>query len=174
MIIKKLDVPWVVLLSMDSFYKALSPEEIELAHHNDYNFDHPNAFDYDLLFETLTKLKAGKSVQVPIYDFKTHSRLAKTRHVYGANVIVFEGIFGLYDPKINALMDLKLFVDTDDDTRLVRRLKRDISERGRDMQGVLRQYHRFVKPMFDEYIRPTMRNADIIIPRGAENVGTIR
>lgn len=189
MIIKNLDVPWVVLLSMDSFYKVLSPEEIKQAHANDYNFDHPSkyycviilicdntcldAFDYELLMETLQKLKAGKSVEVPIYDFKTHSRLPKTRRVYGANVVVFEGIFGLYDTAINELMDLKIFVDTDDDIRLVRRLKRDISERGRDINGVLRQYHRFVKPMFDAHIRPTMRHADIIIPRGADNIVAI-
>jgi uridine kinase len=170
MIIKQLDVPWVVLLCMDSFYKVLSPEESAKAYNNDYNFDHPSAFDYDLLFETLKDLKAGKSVNVPNYDFKTHSRTKNSRHVYGATVVIFEGILSLYDQRINELMDLKIFVDTDDDIRLSRRLKRDITERGRDLQGVLKQYQRFVKPAFDSYIRPTMKYADVIIPRGADNV----
>jgi uridine kinase len=99
--------------------------------------------------------------------------LPVTRHVYGANVIIFEGIYGLYDQRIVDLMDLKIFVDTDDDIRLARRLKRDIAERGREMKGVLRQYTKFVKPSFDQWIRPTMRNADVIIPRGADNLVAI-
>lgn len=97
----------------------------------------------------------------------------RSKHVYGANVIIFEGIFALWDPRIVELMDLKIFVDTDDDIRLARRLKRDIAERGRDLHGVLQQYNKFVKPSFDEYIRPTMRNADVIVPRGADNVVAI-
>ena len=89
----------------------------------------------------------------------------------GANVVIFEGIFALYDPRITELMDLKVFVDTDDDVRLARRLRRDIAERGRDLHGVIQQYTRFVKPSFDQFIRPTMRRADVIVPRGADNVG---
>eukprot|EP00158_Paraphelidium_tribonemae_P005232 Partr_v1_DN27235_c2_g1_i2_m38737 putative uridine kinase len=173
MIIKKLDVPWVVLLSMDSFYKALGPHDIARAHRNEYNFDDPNAFDYDLLVETLVDLKEGRSVKVPIYDFKTHSRLSATRQLYGANVVIFEGIYGLYDQRVVDMMDMRIFVDTDDDIRLSRRLRRDIAERGRDLNGVLQQYMRFVKPSFDQWIKPTMRHADVIVPRGADNVVAI-
>ncbi|OZJ04059.1 hypothetical protein BZG36_04659 [Bifiguratus adelaidae] len=172
-IIKNLKVPWVVIISMDSFYKALTKEQRNQAYANRYNFDHPNAFDFDILYQRLVKLKQGKAVEIPIYDFTTHSRMEKTQTVYGANVIIFEGIFAFYDPKIVDLMDLKIFVDTDADVRLARRLKRDISERGRDLNGVLDQYGRFVKPAFDDYIQPTVKNADVIIPRGLENVVAI-
>ena len=99
-------------------------------------------------------------MDVPVYDFATHSRLDKTTSMYGANVIIFEGIFALYDSRIRTIMDLKLFVDSDADVRLARRLRRDISERGRDIAGVLDQYARFVKPSFDEFIYPTVKYAD--------------
>ncbi|KAJ3329062.1 Uridine-cytidine kinase-like 1 [Blyttiomyces sp. JEL0837] len=172
-IIRQLGVPWVVLLQMDSFYKSLTKEQIEQAYQNNYDFDHPNAFDFDVLYETLLNLKKGIKVDVPVYDFATHSRLNKTTPVYGANVIIFEGIFALYDSKVRDLMDLKLFVDTDADVRLARRLKRDIAERGRDLHGVLAQYRKFVKPAFDEHISRTMKYADVIIPRGLDNVAAI-
>ncbi|RUS16214.1 hypothetical protein BC937DRAFT_91491 [Endogone sp. FLAS-F59071] len=158
---------------MDSFYKVLTPEQSAQARGNNFNFDHPSAFDYDILYETLIKLKKGKSVDIPVYNFSTHSREAKTKTIYGANVVIFEGIFALYDKRITNLMDLKIFVDTDADIRLARRLKRDITERGRDVQGVLQQYTRFVKPSFDDYIQPTVKNADVIIPRGLENAVAI-
>ncbi|KAG9284398.1 hypothetical protein G9A89_023655 [Geosiphon pyriformis] len=172
-IIKSLNVPWVILLSMDSFYKPLTLEQKAAADRSDHNFDHPNAFDYDTLLETLKNLKEGKSVEIPIYDFVTHSRLPKMTTVYGANVIIFEGIFALYDKRIMDLMELKIFVDTDADIRLARRLKRDISVRGRELHGVLQQYTRFVKPSFDDHIQPTVKNADVIIPRGFENLVAI-
>jgi len=168
-IIQELDVPWVVLLSMDSFYKVLTPEQHDMAIANNYNFDHPDSFDVDLLIETLKKLKKGIAVDIPIYDFKTHSRLKETRHIYGANIIVFEGIFALYFEEVRKLMDLMLFIDTDSDIRLARRMKRDIAERGRDIDGVLKQYIKFVKPSFEDYIQPSKKYADVIIPRGAEN-----
>ncbi|KAI9099946.1 uridine kinase [Phlyctochytrium arcticum] len=172
-IIRNLAVPWVILLSMDSFYKPLNAEQHAAAHNNEYDFDHPNAFDYDALYQTILNLKKGIKVDVPIYDFTTHNRLDKSQTVYGANVVVFEGIFALYDKKVRDLMDLKIFVDTDADIRLARRLKRDISERGRDIKGVLHQYQKFVKPAFDEHIYPTMKFADVIIPRGLDNVAAI-
>ncbi|GAB5592160.1 Uridine-cytidine kinase-like 1 [Umbelopsis nana] len=158
---------------MDSFYNILSPEDSALAHANNFDFDHPSAFDYDTLFDCLTKLKKGKSVEIPIYNFSTHSRESRTKTVYGANVIIFEGIFALYEKKIMDLMDLKIFVDTDADIRLARRLKRDIAERGRDLDGVLQQYTRFVKPSYDDFVQPTVKNADVIIPRGLENAVAI-
>ena len=172
-IIHELGVPWVVLLSMDSFYKVLNKEQSELARANNYNFDHPDAFDYDLMVETLTNLKKGIKVNVPIYDFTTHSRIEDTTTVYGANVVIFEGIFALYDERVRNMMDMKLFVDTDDDVRLARRLHRDITERGRDKFGVLEQYRRFVKPSFDSHIYPQMKHADVILPRGLDNVAAI-
>eukprot|EP00069_Balaena_mysticetus_P022650 bmy_14500T0 len=199
MIIEALDVPWVVLLSMDSFYKVLTRQQQEQAAHNNFNFDHPDAFDFDLIISTLKKLKQGKSVKVPIYDFTTHSRkkdwvgpagsaaqgwhsglraasghtipLQKT--LYGANVIIFEGIMAFADKTLLELLDMKIFVDTDSDIRLVRRLRRDISERGRDIEGVIKQYNKFVKPAFDQYIQPTMRVADIVVPRGSGNTVAI-
>uniref|UniRef100_A0A3B4C3I9 Uridine-cytidine kinase n=1 Tax=Pygocentrus nattereri TaxID=42514 RepID=A0A3B4C3I9_PYGNA len=172
-IIEALDVPWVVLLSMDSFYKVLSPEEQALAASNDYNFDHPGAFDFQLLVTTLRKLKQGKSVKIPVYDFTTHGRQKEWKNVYGASVIIFEGIMAFADKELLQLLDMKIFVDTDSDIRLVRRLKRDISERGRDIEGVIKQYNKFVKPAFEQYIEPTMRLADIVVPRGGGNMVAI-
>ncbi|KAI9218710.1 uridine-cytidine kinase 1-like 1 [Blastocladiella britannica] len=166
--------PQVVLLSMDSFYKSLSAEQIAAAHRNEHDFDHPSSFDYDLLFTVLNDLREGKRVEVPVYDFATHSRLRdKTTPVYGANVIIFEGIFALYDPQVRSVMDLMVYVDTDADVCLARRLRRDIAERGRDAAGVLQQYARFVKPALDKFIRPTMAHADMIVPRGKENIVAI-
>uniref|UniRef100_A0A8C4U9W3 uridine/cytidine kinase n=1 Tax=Falco tinnunculus TaxID=100819 RepID=A0A8C4U9W3_FALTI len=144
-IIEALDVPWVVLLSMDSFYKVLDEGQQALAARSDYNFDHPDAFDFELLISVLRKLKKGKSVKVPVYDFTSHSRRREW------------------------LLDMKVFVDTDSDIRLVRRLQRDIMERGRDVAGVIKQYNKFVKPAFEQYIEPTVQVADIVVPRGGEN-----
>ncbi|TRZ02573.1 hypothetical protein DNTS_018278, partial [Danionella cerebrum] len=172
-IIEALDVPWVVLLSMDSFYKVLSSEEQALATSNDYNFDHPAAFDFELLVTTLRKLKQGKSVKIPVYDFTTHGRQKDWKNVYGASVIIFEGILSFADKELLQLMDMKIFVDTDSDIRLVRRLRRDITERGRDIEGVIKQYNKFVKPAFEQYIEPTMRLADIVVPRGGGNMVAI-
>uniref|UniRef100_A0AAY4EES0 Uridine-cytidine kinase n=1 Tax=Denticeps clupeoides TaxID=299321 RepID=A0AAY4EES0_9TELE len=172
-IIEALDVPWVVLLSMDSFYKVLSAEEQALAASNDYNFDHPGAFDFELLVTTLRKLKQGKSVKIPVYDFTTHGRQKDWKNVYGASVIIFEGIMAFADKELLRLLDMKIFVDTDSDIRLVRRLRRDITERGRDIEGVIKQYNKFVKPAFDQYIEPTMRLADIVVPRGGGNMVAI-
>ncbi|NXA44067.1 UCKL1 protein, partial [Eudromia elegans] len=193
-IIEALDVPWVVLLSMDSFYKvrragagaargpgpgpttspSLAPQVLDegqqaLAARSDYNFDHPDAFDFELLVSVLRKLKKGKSVKVPVYDFTTHSRRREWKTVYGANVIVFEGILAFANKELLKLLDMKVFVDTDSDIRLVRRLQRDIMERGRDIVGVIKQYNKFVKPAFEQYIEPTVQLADIVVPRGGEN-----
>lgn len=158
---------------MDSFYRVLSPEDSRRAYNSDYNFDHPDAFEFSLLYECLKKLKAGEAVDIPYYDFTTHSRKTETFHVAGAKVIIFEGILALYDKAVTRLFDMKIFVDTDADVRLSRRLVRDISERGRDLKGVLEQYTKFVKPSFDDFIQPTVRHADIIIPRGKDNIVAI-
>ncbi|XP_067856599.1 uridine-cytidine kinase-like 1 isoform X2 [Heptranchias perlo] len=172
-IIEALDVPWVVLLAVDSFYKVLTKEQQELAASNDYNFDHPDAFDFDLIVSTLRKLKQGKSVKIPVYDFTSHCRKKEWKTLYGASVIIFEGILAFADKELLKLLDMKIFVDTDSDICLVRRLRRDIAERGRDIEGVIKQYNKFVKPSFEQYIEPTMRLADIVVPRGGGNMVAI-
>jgi len=168
-IISELGVPWVTHLSMDSFYKILNEKQHESAGLNEYNFDNPDAFDFELLFKTLQRLKEMKKVEIPIYNFMTHRRETKTVSMYGANVIVFEGILAFHMEDIRNILDMKVFVETDSDVRLARRLKRDISNRGRDIHGVMQQYENHVKPAYDRYIAPTMTYADIIVPRGGEN-----
>eukprot|EP00092_Neocalanus_flemingeri_P042308 GFUD01046180.1.p1 GENE.GFUD01046180.1~~GFUD01046180.1.p1 ORF type:complete len:609 (-),score=176.64 GFUD01046180.1:45-1871(-) len=168
-IISELGVPWVTLLSMDSFYKVLNEKQHELAALNEYNFDNPDAFDFELLLKTLQRLKEMKKVEVPIYNFMTHRRETKTVSMYGANVIIFEGILAFHMEEIRNILDMKIFVETDSDVRLARRLKRDITNRGRDIHGVMQQYENHVKPAYDRYIAPTMTYADIIVPRGGEN-----
>ncbi|XP_034435736.1 uridine-cytidine kinase-like 1 [Hippoglossus hippoglossus] len=168
-IIEALDVPWVVLLSMDSFYKVLNKEDQELAAKSEYNFDHPDAFDFELLVTVLRKLKKGKSIKVPVYDFNSHCRRKQWKTVYGANVVIFEGILAFANKELLKLLDMKVFVDTDSDIRLIRRLKRDVSQRGRNISGIIKQYNKFVKPAFEQYIEPTVQVADIVVPRGGEN-----
>lgn len=168
-IIEALDVPWVTLLSMDSFYKVLNEHEHQLAHENEYNFDHPDAFDFELLIKTLEELKKGKCVDVPIYNFCSHSREKRGKKMYGANVIICEGILLFANKKLVEMMDMKIFIDTDSDIRLSRRLQRDITERRRDLVGVIKQYNKFVKPSFDYYIAPSVTHADLIVPRGHDN-----
>lgn len=172
-IVNKLEIPWVTILSMDSFYKVLNEDQHKLAAKHEYNFDHPDAFDFKLLHKTLIRLREGKSVEVPIYDFTTHRREKNSKVMYGADVLIFEGILSFHIPEIAKLMDIKIFVDTDSDIRLARRLQRDISERGRELAGVFEQYMRFVKPAFDSFILPAMKVADIIVPRGGENMRAI-
>ncbi|KAG7295896.1 Uridine-cytidine kinase-like 1-variant 2 [Plutella xylostella] len=154
---------------MDSFYKVLNEKQHLAATRNEYNFDHPDAFDMELLTEVLTRLRDGKKVEVPIYNYVTHSRENRTKTMYGANVIIFEGILAFYNAAVTAMLDMKVFVDTDADIRLARRLRRDIVQRGRDLEGVLKQYMTHVKPSYQSYIAPCMAHADIIVPRGGEN-----
>ncbi|XP_072971632.1 uridine/cytidine kinase UKL1, chloroplastic-like isoform X2 [Typha angustifolia] len=167
-IIQQLHDHRVVLVSQDSFYRGLTAEESERAH--DYNFDHPDAFDTEQLLECMGKLKAGQSVNVPIYDFKSHKRCSDSfRKVNASDVIILEGILVFHDQRVRDLMDMKIFVDADADVRLTRRIRRDTVERGRDIDSVLEQYGRFVKPAFDDFVLPSKKYADVIIPRGGEN-----
>mmetsp|Transcript_3667 Transcript_3667/g.11878 ORF Transcript_3667/g.11878 Transcript_3667/m.11878 type:complete len:478 (-) Transcript_3667:204-1637(-) len=167
-LVSQLDNQWITSISTDSYYAPLTPHQH--AHVADYDFDIPGAFDWELLISDLQNLSAGRMIHVPVYDFVSHSRLpAQSIRVYGADVIILEGIFALWHPDIRAMMDMKIFVDTDDDVRLARRIRRDIAERGRDLEGVLNQYLRFVKPSHEDHVRPTMRYADVIVPRGVEN-----
>jgi len=169
-IIEELDVQWVSLLSMDCFYRVdYSEEDVAQIAAGEYNFDIPGAFDYVLLRKTLQRLKEGKRVEVPVYNFKTHNREKHKKTIYGANVVIFEGILAFADKLLLEMLDMKVFVDTDADVRLARRLKRDICERGREIEGVLRQYNTFVKPAFEQFIEPGKNCADIVVPRGGEN-----
>jgi uridine kinase len=161
----------VVIISQDSFYRNLTAEDLTLAKAGDYNFDHPNAFDDGLFKQVLCDLKDGLPVKIPCYDFKTHSRIVgKEEIIDNADVVLVEGILVFYDPEIRKLFDMRIFVDTDSDIRLARRVQRDLTERGRNIVQVLHQYTTFVKPAFDEFCFPTKKYADLIIPRGAENV----
>eukprot|EP00270_Netrium_digitus_P013553 TRINITY_DN4517_c0_g2_i2.p1 TRINITY_DN4517_c0_g2~~TRINITY_DN4517_c0_g2_i2.p1 ORF type:complete len:489 (+),score=116.09 TRINITY_DN4517_c0_g2_i2:272-1738(+) len=157
----------VILVNQDSFYRGLT--EDELRHAAEYNFDHPDAFDTEAMLVTLMELKAGKAVDLPIYDFLTHKRSDKTRKMNAADVIIFEGILVFHDPQVRAGMNMKIFVDTDADVRLARRIRRDTLERGRNVQSVIEQYAKFVKPAFDDFVLPTKKYADVIIPRGGDN-----
>lgn len=160
----------VVCISQDSFYRELSPSEIIKAEKGQFNFDHPDAFNESLIYDTLVDILAGKMIQIPTYDYRNHS-LSKDEilTVYPADVVLFEGILVFYFPEVRKLFHMKLFVDTDSDTRLARRVPRDIIERGRDLDQVLNQYMNFVKPAFEEFCSPTKKFADVIIPRGADN-----
>ncbi|ORY81386.1 uridine kinase family-domain-containing protein [Protomyces lactucae-debilis] len=170
-VVASLGVPWVVIVSLDSFYKVLTPEQSAEAHKDNYQFDHPQAFDWDLLIQTLEDLKAGKRVEIPVYSFAKHARLPDASvPLYGVNVVVLEGIYALHDdPRLQALLDMKIYLDTDSDVCLARRLARDTRERGRDLKGILAQYSKWVKPAFDATVRPQMHRADVIIPRGCDN-----
>ncbi|KAL4660085.1 uridine-cytidine kinase 2-A [Arapaima gigas] len=163
----------VAILSQDSFYRVLTPEQKSKALKGQFNFDHPDAFDNKLIIKTLWEIMEGKTVQIPVYDFVTHSRKEESVTVYPADVVLFEGILMFYSQEIRDMFQMKLFVDTDADTRLSRRVLRDISERGRDLEQVLTQYITFVKPAFEEFCLPTKKYADVIIPRGADNLVAI-
>lgn len=172
-VISELNQPWTVLLLFDNFYKPLSQEERQRAFTNNFDFDTPNAIDLDLMVETIKSLKQGKKTEIPVYSFNDHDRTDKTVTIYGANVIIMEGIYALYDQRLLDMMDIKVFVDTDLDVCLARRLTRDILYRGRDLEGALHQWETFVKPSAVASVAPTMHNADLVIPRGLENTTAI-
>lgn len=168
-ILKKLpNVPWVAIVSQDAYYKSLSPEESKLAFQEQYDFDHPDAFDYDILKKCIRDLRQSKAVEIPVYSFVQHQRTSETNYLYGPAVLIVEGIFVLHDPEIRQLLDLKVYVQADSDLMLARRIKRDIVERARSVNSVLDQYLRFVKPAFDTFVSATARHADMIVP-GSHN-----
>ncbi|VDK72879.1 unnamed protein product [Litomosoides sigmodontis] len=159
----------VVAISQDSFYRNLTAEETKKANRGEFNFDHPDAIEYSLMISILQKMKKGESVTIPKYDFCTNSRSKDCDVIESADVIIVEGILILYDQELRDLFDMKLFVDTDSDDRLARRVQRDTQERGRSLSQVLNQYLNLVKPAFEEFCLPTKKYADVIIPRGADN-----
>lgn len=157
----------IAFLAQDSYYMDVEWEsEQQLL---EYNFDHPSALDNDLLVEHLEALKAGRDVEVPVYDFVTHRRTAETLTVGARPVIVLEGILLLAEPRLRDLLDFKIFVDTAADVRLMRRIKRDIRDRGRELPDVLRQYVETVRPMHLDFVEPSKRWADVIVPEGGKN-----
>ncbi|KAM6552515.1 hypothetical protein CsatB_013277 [Cannabis sativa] len=166
MIIQQLHDQRVVLVNQDSFYHNLTPEEHARVH--EYNFDHPDAFDTEKLLASMEKLRNGQAVDIPKYDFKSYKN-NQHRRVNPSDVIILEGILIFHDPRVRELMNMKIFVDTDADVRLARRIRRDTVEKNRDIGTVLDQYSKFVKPAFDDFILPTKKYADIIIPRGGDN-----
>jgi uridine kinase len=166
-IVESVGADRITLIEQDSYYRDVDwRNEGELLHHN---FDHPAALDNELLVSHLAALKAGHPVEVPIYDFVRHRRTARTKRVAPQPVIVLEGILLFVEPSLRELLDFKIYVDTDADLRLIRRLGRDMAERGRTVQDVLRQYLETVRPMHLEFVEPSKRYADIIIPEGGEN-----
>lgn len=166
-IIDSLQVGEVVLLPQDSYYKDSShvPDELK----QQINFDHPNAFDWPLLLEHIQMLKAGQAIEQPVYYYQTCSRLKETIHIEPRPVIIIEGIMALWDASLREMMDLKLFVDADPDERLIRVIQRDVIERGRTAEAVMERYTRVLKPMHQQFIEPTKRFADLIIPEGGNN-----
>ncbi len=170
-IMEKLGSDKVVLIQEDSYYKDLS--DIPLDERSGRNFDHPDAFDHDLLAEHLELLLQGKTIAHPIYDYKTHSRLKETRTVGPHSIIILEGILVLNEPKLREQMDIRVFIDTAPDICFIRRLKRDIKERGRTVESVITQYQNTVRPMYFQFVEPSKRHADIIIPRGGKNLVAI-
>jgi len=169
LILEQLGDHRVAIISQDCFYKNLSLEEKQKAANKNYNFDHPDAFDWEYMSKVVHDLVDGRPVKIPSYDFVTHSRTEEYTTICAVDIVLFEGILVFYQEEIRELMNLKLFVEADADTRLARRIMRDIKSRGRELEGVLAQYQKFVKPAFEQYILPTKVYADVIIPRGADN-----
>ena len=157
----KVDSAHVALLHQDSYYRAAPPTDHLVK--GKPNFDHPEAFDWDLLKGHLLALKNGGTVEVPVYDFKTSTRTQQFQSVGPCKVILFEGIYTLWDVEMRELFDLKIYLHVDADIRFIRRLHRDVKERGRSLDSIIRQYYDTVRPMFHEYLEPTRQYADLIV-----------
>ncbi len=170
-LLETLDKKRVLIIQHDSYYKdigtygGISPDEI--------NFDHPDALETDLLVEHVRRLKKGESVEQPVYDFKTHHRLSRTVKLEPKDIVLLEGILLFVNEQLREVMDLKVFLEEDADVRLMRRVGRDMAERGRTLESIMHQYSKTVKPMHLEFVEPSKRYADIIVPRGAENLVAI-
>ena len=165
----------ITVIGHDNYYKAhndMTYEERALL-----NYDHPNAFDTERMIEDVKKIKAGETVDIPVYDYGAHNRSDKTQTITPQRVVVLEGILLLYDAQLRELMDAKVYVDAPADERLVRRIRRDMAERERSLNSVLSQYQDTVRPMHEQFVEPTKAYADVIIPRGGENhvgIGILR
>lgn len=159
----------VVRISQDSFYRKLTDEERQLVNLGQFDFDHPSAFDVDLMVRTIREICEGKMVRLPVYNYNDNEISDLEEIIYPADVVLFEGLLVFYFPELLKFFHMKIFVDTDSDTRLSRRVLKDVKERKRDLNTVLNQYLKFVKPSFEEFCLPTKKFADIVIPRGPEN-----
>ena len=161
----------VVFIQQDLYYRDL--KDMPLDYRDAANFDHPDAVDNELLINHLKKLNAGESVELPIYDFRTHTRLPATTRVESKPIVIVEGILIFAEARLLEQMDIKVFVDTPDDIRFIRRLRRDIAERGRTADSVIEQYMATVRPMHMQFVEPSKRFADVIIPEGGHNLVSI-
>ena len=161
----------VVFIQQDSYYRNI--EDLPLDIREVANFDHPDALDNDLLIHHVRKLKSGEPIDLPVYDFKTNTRLSETRPLAPKPIVIVEGILIFAEPRLRELMDIKVFVDTPDDIRFIRRLRRDIAERGRTVDSVIEQYTGTVRPMHMQFVEPSKRYADVIIPEGGHNLVSI-
>ncbi len=170
-IIEDLGSERVIIIQQDSYYKDLS--YLPLEERAKRNFDHPESIDTEMLIEQMNGLLHGKCIDQPIYDFAIHAHKPAPRRIGPHSIIVLEGILILDDPRLREMMDIKVYVDTDSDVRLLRRLRRDVKERGRSVESVLEQYEKSVRPMHLQFVEPTKRYADIIIPEGGHNLVAI-
>ena len=166
-LVKDMHLNGTVIIEQDWYYKDLAhlPQEERMK----WNFDHPDSVEFDLLVSDLKKMLNSETVDVPQYNYVTHSRAKETLTILPQKVIIVEGIMVLYEPKLRDLLDIKIFVDTDADIRFIRRLKRDIYERGRAIDNVINQYMKTVRPMHETFVEPSKRFADIIVPEGGKN-----
>ncbi|MBC8478918.1 MAG: uridine kinase [FCB group bacterium] len=161
----------VALIEQDSYYKDLKHLSIE--ERAQVNFDHLDSVDFALMKKQMRTVLAGHPVNVPVYDFTNHTRSETNRHIGKHHIVVLEGILTLLDEEMRDLMDIKIYVETADDIRIIRRIKRDINKRGRTFESVIEQYYKTVRPMHIQFVEPTKRYADIIIPEGGRNVVAI-
>ena len=166
-LLEELDEAGVSVLDHDAYYRDLG--HLTLEERASFNFDHPSALETELLVKHIDALLNGFAIEKPVYDFTTHSRTDETVTVRPTPVLIVEGILALAERELVSRMDIKLFVDTDDDVRLMRRIRRDMAERGRSLQSILDMYERSVRPMHIEFVQPSKRLADVIIPRGGRN-----
>jgi uridine kinase len=157
----------VILLEQDSYYRNLADMPLDARHKA--NFDHPDSIDSEMLMNHLKRLKSGLPIDMPVYDFKSHTRSERVEHLEPKPVVMVEGILIFSEPRILNLLDIKVFVDTPDDVRFIRRLRRDIAERGRTTESVIEQYLTTVRPMHFEFVEASKRHADLIIPEGTTN-----
>lgn len=167
-IVRRIGGDRIALLSHDWYYHDWVDLPKDVLDHK--NFDHPDSLETDLLVRHLRALKDGAAIEAPIYDFKTHRRAKETRRVEPRKVVLVDGILIFAEPELRKLFDVRIFVDTDADMRLIRRIKRDIAERGRTLDSVVAQYESSVRPMHMEFVEPSKRYADLIIPEGGENL----
>jgi len=170
-ILESVSADEVLFIQQDLYYRNL--KDMPLDYRNQANFDHPDALDNDLLVNHLKKLRAGEPVELPIYDFRTHTRLPDTTRINPKPIVIVEGILIFAEPRLLEQMDIKVFVDTPDDIRFIRRLRRDIAERGRTLDSVIEQYLATVRPMHMQFVEPSKRHADVIIPEGGHNIVSI-